>query len=429
VPPAGGAFIFIVYRLEADKPHEDVQSDHSFSDRAPTTARDRQAQLLKAAERVHAWVSAQRAAWTEAGLRPQVDGRLPALQTVGTISEPALVFAPPAAPDPVVPPEQPARSANPKVARAAAATLRWGLRGAAVAAGLALIAFAGSKGWTYWSAWRNAPAIGTAILESDPPGSLVWIDGVAIGAAPVTTELPAGQHRVEFRRRAEKRSLTIDVVKGRSTNARLDWSVVPTGRVEASSDPAGARVIVDGRDRGVTPLTIDVTVGPHVVVLKSDRGSVKKTVTVQEATVTLVNEALFSGWIRVASPIDLGVREANKRLALDERHEAMIAPGPHDLQLENRALGFLEARHVEITAGETTTISITPPLSTLTLSASEAAEVMVDGERAGETPLTNHPVSIGTRSIIVRSASGAERQLTLTVTTAPAVASVDFSKP
>ena len=54
-----------------------------------------------------------------------------------------------------------------------------------------------------------------------------------------------------------------------------------TGLLVARSDPTGTRVLVDGRDRGVTPLTLkDVTLGSHTVVIQGDNGSGKRTVTV-----------------------------------------------------------------------------------------------------------------------------------------------------
>ena len=70
-----------------------------------------------------------------------------------------------------------------------------------------------------------------------------------------------------------------------------------------------------------------------------------------------------------------------------------------------------------------------PPPSTLTVTASAPGEVFVDGQRVGETPLTDYPVNLGTRDIVVRAASGAERRFTTTVTTVPVRLDVDFSKP
>jgi hypothetical protein len=55
--------------------------------------------------------------------------------------------------------------------------------------------------------------------------------------------------------------------------------------------------------------------------------------------------------------------------------------------------------------------------------------VVIDGTRVGETPLTDHPVALGTRDIIVRNAPGTERLLTITVTVKPVQVDVDFAKP
>jgi hypothetical protein len=55
--------------------------------------------------------------------------------------------------------------------------------------------------------------------------------------------------------------------------------------------------------------------------------------------------------------------------------------------------------------------------------------VLVDGEQVGETPLTNHPIALGTRDIVVRSIAGPERRYTRRVTVAPIQIEVDFSQP
>jgi hypothetical protein len=79
--------------------------------------------------------------------------------------------------------------------------------------------------------------------------------------------------------------------------------------------------------------------------------------------------------------------------------------------------------------GEITPISIIPSMSALTVTATQPAEVFVDGERVGETPLTNRPVNVGTREVVVKSASGGERRFTKTVTVEPVRIDVDFSTP
>jgi len=78
--------------------------------------------------------------------------------------------------------------------------------------------------------------------------------------------------------------------------------------------------------------------------------------------------------------------------------------------------------------GDTVNVSIEPAPSRLTITATEPSEVLIDGERIGETPLTDVPVAIGTRDLTVRSASDVRRK-TITVTVEPIVLEIDFSKP
>jgi hypothetical protein len=202
-----------------------------------------------------------------------------------------------------------------------------------------------------------------------------------------------------------------------------------TGLLQIGSEPPGARVLVDGRFRGMTPLTLDdLTLGEHAIVLESAEGSVSRTVTIAAAEPVLLEERIFSGWIALYSPFDLIVREGTKALALDDRHQIMLPPGPHELHLENRALGYDEIRHVDVKPGGVVTLQVTPPRSSLTVKATEDAQVWVDGVLAGDTPLVAFSVALGTHEVMVKRA-GDERRFIVTSTMKPADLSVDFSRP
>jgi hypothetical protein len=202
-----------------------------------------------------------------------------------------------------------------------------------------------------------------------------------------------------------------------------------SGGLSILSTPPGARVLLDGTVRGVTPLSLrDVKVGRHLVVLESPAGIVRRPVTVAADAVAEVNESIFAGFVAVYAPFELSITEGTHALRLDDANEIMLPAGPHDLRLANRALGFEEVRHVDLTSGQWLALSVTPPSSTVTVNANEAAEVWLDGIRAGETPLTDRPVALGTHEIVVKRAAGGERRLTATVTVKPFALFVDFSK-
>ena len=115
-------------------------------------------------------------------------------------------------------------------------------------------------------------------------------------------------------------------------------------------------------------------------------------------------------------------------MRLDERNQVLLAPGPHDVRLENRALGLRETRHIDVRPGETTSIVLEPPPSHLSVNAPDGSTVAVDGEVVGPAPLVDHPVMLGTRDLTVTSPSGEVRRQTITMTVQPLHVDVDFSR-
>jgi hypothetical protein len=405
----------------------------------------RRAQLRAGAEALAVWLRARRDAWPEvpAEVAPSpmlssLDGiTAPAMTSAAVIErpvryEPAALVANPVV-DRVKPAKPQVRFKIPTEALRSLATqgMRWSLRAAALAAIVAVAVGVVRQARPYVVELLTVAKTGTVLLESLPAGSEVLVDGVSLGTAPLTAELPPGSHAVEFRQRNAKRKMEIDVKAGQRTVSRLDWSVAPTGSLTVRSDPDGARVLVDGRERGVTPLTLDdLALGPHTVVLQTAQGSVGRTVAVTADRTALVSESIYAGWLKLFAPFEVQIAEGTRALRVDDQNQVMLPPGSHELRLENRALGYSETRRVQIEPGKTTSLSLVPSPSTLTVTSSSPATVLIDGAQAGETPLIDHPVPLGTRDIVVRSATGQERRFTRRVTATPPVRiDVDFSKP
>jgi len=202
-----------------------------------------------------------------------------------------------------------------------------------------------------------------------------------------------------------------------------------TGTVEVSSTPPGAQVIVDGKMRGVTPLTLaDVNQGRHTIELRSDAGTVQRTVTVAPGKTVTLDESIFSGFVTLFSPFEVVVTERGRTLRFDERNQVMLSPGRHELQVANRTLEYESVEQVELKPGETVRITIKPPPTLVTVTANELAQVWLDGARIGDVPVNEMPVSLGTHEIVVKRAAGGERRMTVTVTTKPMTLNVDFTR-
>jgi hypothetical protein len=199
------------------------------------------------------------------------------------------------------------------------------------------------------------------------------------------------------------------------------------GSLRVTSTPPGAEVLVDGKTRGVTPLTLaDLSLGHHEVALKSDAGTVQRTVTVAADQTATVDEAIFSGFVTVYSPFDLTITESGRVLRADDRHQIMLTAGMHELRFTNRALGYETVRRVDIKPGEATNLQLTPDPSLLTVTATDAAEVWLDGARLGDTPLTGAPVPLGEHEIVVKRVAGGERRFTVTIGAKPFALNVEF---
>jgi hypothetical protein len=107
----------------------------------------------------------------------------------------------------------------------------------------------------------------------------------------------------------------------------------------------------------------------------------------------------------------------------------MLPPGRHELTFTNREFGYRSVQSVDIEPGAEQTLTV-QPVGEMNLNAVPWAEVWIDGQKAGDTPLANHKVPLGTHEIVFKNPQFGERRMTSTVTSAAAVtAAVDFTKP
>jgi hypothetical protein len=93
-------------------------------------------------------------------------------------------------------------------------------------------------------------------------------------------------------------------------------------------------------------------------------------------------------------------------------------------------LGFRAQRTVTVRSGAATDIRLELPAVTLSVNAQPWAEVFVDGERVGETPIGTLSRPVGRHEIVLRHPELGERRRTVTLTTnGPNRISVDMRRP
>jgi hypothetical protein len=215
----------------------------------------------------------------------------------------------------------------------------------------------------------------------------------------------------------------------RATEAAPAPSAAAEGRLEVETQPAGARVLIDGRPAGESPLTLDkVPIGRHTVTLISPAGTVKRSVRVEAGRTAKLDVPIFSGWVGIFAPFVVEVAEAGRVIGTTEEPRIMLSPGRHELTLTNRELGFRAVEAVEIEPGEVRSVTL-DPRGTVNLNASPWAEVWLDGKKLGDTPLAGLQLPLGTRELAFRHPDFGERLVTVTVKgNAPAALSVDMTK-
>jgi len=278
---------------------------------------------------------------------------------------------------------------------------------------------------------------GTLDVQSSPAGIEVVVDGERRGHTPARLTLRAGPHILELRGRGVPRVTPIVISAGAQSSQYVELAETPqTGQLRVQSQPAGARVQVDGVPAGNAPITVhDLLPGTHEVVLQSATGSVTQTVQVPAGGVASMtapigaeaNGGPVSGWATVKSPVSVEVREGGKLLGTSDADRLMLATGRHELELANSVLGYRASRSVQVAEGKTIEIVVTLPNGIVNLNASPWAEVLIDGQRVGDTPIGNLEVPIGPHEVVFRNPQLGEKRHAISVTlAAPVRLSVDM---
>ena len=142
-----------------------------------------------------------------------------------------------------------------------------------------------------------------------------------------------------------------------------------------------------------------------------------------------VDKSMLAGSVSVATPVPMQVLLKGRVVATTEAASFMLPVGTQELEFVNENVGYRARRTVSIQAGKTTAVSLNPPTGTVNINAVPWAEVWLEGQRLGETPLGNLRVQICSPELIFRHPDLGERRATVLVTLKePARISMDLRK-
>ena len=265
----------------------------------------------------------------------------------------------------------------------------------------------------------EAPS-GTLLVTSDQGGD-VYVDGIRKDAAPaIIPGIAAGDHVVEVRKDgAQPWRQTVTVVAGQQAKVTANFApatpAVAGSSLRLISNEPEVEVFVDGEDKGKAPVTVnDLKPGEHIV------GARKKAFKSQEQTVRVAaGENAIVNFRMEAAPPDrphatLKVQSTipNAEVFLDGSSlgrapvdRTDLDPGKHYVVVHRD--GFTDFKR-EVILVENQAVALVADLSATggmrVLSTPEGAEVRIDGELIGKTPVSRDSVPAGDHVVEFRLA-------------------------
>ncbi len=248
---------------------------------------------------------------------------------------------------------------------------------AAAAVVVAMVSGAMYATHRYYSASAEAAPTGTLVINTDPPDAAVVIDGADRGRSPVRLTLAPGPHVLDINSGEARRRFAVSITAGTEVQQFIELPKAPVDAVVApppvAADPAEARA--------PTP------------------------------------EGPVSGWVTVATPAEVEIFENRRLVGSSRLDRIMLSVGRHELELVNESLGYRATRTVNVAPGQVARVAPEWPKGSLALNAVPWADVWVDEERVGETPIGNVQVPVGSHEVIFRHPDLGEQRHTVIVTT------------
>jgi PEGA domain len=281
---------------------------------------------------------------------------------------------------------------------------------------------------------------GVLAITTNPTGAQATVDGQPRGETPLTVELHAGAHKIELRGAGGTKIVPVTIAAGSHVAQHIEMprTASAAGQLQIRTEPSGARVTVDGVARGISPVMVpELSAGEHAVLLESDLGSTKQTVTIESgATASLVLPLVApaapqsgSGWIAVSAPVEMQLFESDRLLGTSRSDRIVLPSGRHEIDIVSDELGYRVTRTVKVVPGKVAALSVEMPKGTLALNAAPWAEVWIDGEKVGDTPIGNLSLAIGAHDVVFRNPDLGEQHHTVMVTLKEVVRlSVDLRK-
>lgn len=251
-------------------------------------------------------------------------------------------------------------------------------------------------------------------------------------ASPDSPKPPAGDHRLRMVTAILAALVLIEAVPAALwVRGKLRPPVDPAV-VQAAALPAAAAIpLASCESAPATPPAATnptATATSGVAVKTPDNAGAKPERTVPAATAP-ADRAALAGSVAVNAPVPMQVLLRGRVVGTTEAESFMLPVGTQELEFVNDNVGYRARRTVNVQAGRTAAVRLEAPSGTLHINAVPWAEVFLDGQRIGDTPIGNLQAAIGSRELVFRHPDFGERRATVLVTLKePARISMDLRK-
>jgi hypothetical protein len=271
--------------------------------------------------------------------------------------------------------------------------------------------------------WYVVPTeTGSLVIETTPAGIDILVDGRVSGHTPYSGALAPGRHVIELRQGTNTRVLPVEISSGVQTWQRVTWNKgLKTGQARVTSTAPNARVTLDGKELGVTPLTIStLSAGKHMVTVESNSGTVNTPMSVSPGETTELDVPVYPGWVSVLASVELQIFEGERFLGTTESEKLLLSPGHHKLDFVSEPLGYRHAQMAVVTPGATAALSIVMPKVSVEIEGPAGTELFVDGDVAGKLPMKDLRLPLGTREFVFKlPGNDTRRQVVVLTNKAP----------
>jgi hypothetical protein len=250
---------------------------------------------------------------------------------------------------------------------------------------------------------------GSLGIKSKPANAIIYLDGEEVGSTPYNIEsISVGSYEVEISiegYKSWKQSIKINKGKNKDINAKLQ---ILNGSVCIISEPKDAKVMLDGKKAGNTPVTItDLKPGAYnIEVIMDGYNNWKESIDVIPGNVISLSATLKMkpGAVSITSePTEATVLLDDKEAGTTPITITDLMPGIHNLEVKMK--GYEKwYEQVDVIPDKENSFAAVLRKSTGSISVKSNpinAKLYIDGQEIGTTPNTLKSIEIGSHEFEV----------------------------